>query len=211
MAVDSARQMMTNSRVHWDARYQEGTTPWDTRVTPPEVKTFWSGRPERRHGIALDLGCGPGTNAAFLAGIGLRVIGIDLSGFALGLASQRINAADPDIKQRISFVQADVTSLPIMDASATYILDIGCLHGVAREARYAYARSVAGNLAAGGYYQLFAFDRREEHTDYSASRDRGMAENEVAGLFAPDLAVVDVQRGRPDRQPCRWYLLQKII
>ena len=38
---------------------------------------------------------------------------------------------------------------------------------------------------------------------------RGVGADEVQTRFAPDLQVIEVIRGRPDRQACCWYLLQK--
>ncbi|MEZ4583195.1 MAG: hypothetical protein R3A10_16430 [Caldilineaceae bacterium] len=61
---------------------------------------------------------------------------------------------------RMAFVQADVSTLPFHGLGAAYILDIGCFHAVHPDFRRdAYAAQVTGNLAPGGYYQLYAFDR----------------------------------------------------
>jgi SAM-dependent methyltransferase len=191
----------------WDEKYLTGPTPWDTRITPPEVRHFWATRrldpaSTSARMVALDLGCGPGTNTAYLAGQGLHAIGVEISSVALALARRRIAAAS--LAGRMEFIQADVTNLPVANGGADYILDIGCLHGLPLEDRSAYAQSVVTNLRVGGYYHLFAFDRTPEQED-----NRGLREGELNSLFAPHLRIVQAVQAQPDMRPCHWYLLQQ--
>lgn len=198
---------MDERRAAWDARYTSGPRPWDTGITPPEVVAFWR---ERRPGpgeLALDLGCGTGTNAAWLAAQGLRSIGVELSLTALLLACRRRDRLPPAVQQRLHFAQGDVSQLPFGRVAASYVLDIGCFHALPGATRVDYANGVIANLRAGGHFHLFAFDKLpEEAGDPDA---RGLGENEVVELFTPGLAVVEIQRGRPDHRACRWYLLRK--
>jgi SAM-dependent methyltransferase len=200
---------MSTDRLTWEKHYQEGPTPWDTRATPPEVIAFWDSGRLPRTGLALDIGCGPGTNVIYLAGLGLHTIGVDLAGGALTRAMTRLQNQPPALQARIGFVQADVTCLPFRQVNAKYILDIGCLHGLPPALRPAYAQGVIENLAPGGYYQLYAFDCLADLVDDPVRRLRGLGETEVATLFAAQLTVVEITRARPDRYPCRWYLLRR--
>ncbi len=201
---------MTTSQNHWDTRYRSGNTPWDSGITPPEVTSFWESGRIQPEGLAVDLGCGTGTNVAYLAGLGLRAVGVELSGLALQRARERLDASTPDLVRQTDLVQADVSRLPIVNAGASYIVDIGCLHGVPPTRRPDYAAGVVNNLLSGGYYHLFAFDRLLDlPADDPEQAWRGMADNEVERLFSPGLAVVEIIQGDPDRHPCRWYLLQK--
>lgn len=191
--------------------YAAGNTPWDTRQTPPEVQRFWMSHRLPRHGTALDLGCGPGTNVTYLARLGLNTVGVDYVPQALLEAEQRLRllaAAEPTLRKRVRFVLGDVIDLPFRGMGANYVLDIGCLHGIQPGARAAYAAGVIANLAPGGYYQLYAFDRVPE-LEADPENIRGMLPDEVAALFAPTLQVVAIERARPDRHPCRWYLLHR--
>lgn len=200
--------MSLTQRSRFEEHYSAGNTPWDTRQTPPEVQRFWmSGRAQRR-GLALDLGCGPGTNVTYLARLGLTAVGVDYVMQPLVEGRQRISAAEVSIRPRTHFVLADVTRLPLRGVQAQYVLDIGCLHGIPPDAREGYVQGVIDNLAPGGWYQLYAFDRTPE-LEQDPERIRGMLENEVAERFAPALRVVEIERARPDRHPCRWYLLRR--
>jgi len=200
---------MNQIREQWEENYRQGRTPWDTRVTPPEVVQFWQEHPVPPNRVALDLGCGTATNVAYLAGLGLTVIGCEFSAQALTMGLERLHADNALLRPRIQLLQADVTRLPLQGAQACYILDIGCLHGLEFTVRPAYAQGVVANLAVGGYYQLFAFDLLPEAERPPDRPARGMAEHEVETLFAPHLHIVEIIRGNPDRHPCRWYLLRK--
>jgi len=200
---------MATDRATWEKHYQEGPRPWDTGITPPEVETFWSSGRLAPTGLAIDIGCGPGTNAAYLARLGMSVVGVDLAGGALNLAVDRLRRNQLGLLSRVSFVQADVTCLPFRQANAVYLLDIGCLHGLPPAARAGYACGVIENLAPGGYFQIYAFDCLADLVDDPVRRLRGMGDDEVEKLFAPHLQIVEIVRARPDRYPCRWYLLRK--
>lgn len=199
----------TATRLRWNARYAEGETPWDTQITPPEVEAFWrSGRLAPR-GIALDLGCGPGTNVRFLAGLGLTAIGVEIADAPLQTAQRRLHADPPGARARVLFVCADVCALPFHAIEAHYILDIGCLHSLPPKNRPWYAQGVIANLASGGYYHLYAFDEAPGDQNADHRGPRGLVPGEAARLFTPALTLVHEIEARPDRRPCRWYLLKK--
>ena len=73
----------------WNERYQSGDVPWDTGSPSNElIQTI------KEEGIlpsrALELGCGTGSNAIWLAQQGFDVTAIDFSLLALEQARQRI-------------------------------------------------------------------------------------------------------------------------
>ena len=200
-------------RAHWDERYRSGQTPWDTGITPPEVQRFWGEQPRPAAGaLALDIGCGTGLNTLFLASQGLRAIGFDLSGQALQLALRRRNAK---VRRELSdsggdatFVQADVSRLPVDRLGAVYALDIGCLHSLPDENRPAYAAGVHRALTDGGFYHLYVFDRNSS----DGPGTRGMREGEVAALFDNKLEILAEETGVSSTlasRPSRWFLLRK--
>ena len=76
----------------WNASYAEGNLPWDTG-TPDEhlVAAVRAGHvaPAR----ALEIGCGTGTNALWLAAQGFDVLGVDVSPLAIEKARAKAAAA----------------------------------------------------------------------------------------------------------------------
>ena len=90
----------------WDWMYLFKKTPWDTGITPPEmVSALESGNVAI--GRALDLGCGTGTNAIYLARHGFEVTAIDISRRAISLAKRKIRSAQ--LTDRVRVERGDVT------------------------------------------------------------------------------------------------------
>lgn len=197
---------MRDSLAAWEENYQTNQTPWDSGITPPEVVAFWASGRQKPTGLALDLGCGTATNIAFLAELGMRAIGVEHAWTALQRGKARLTQRG----LTASLVQGDVSRLPFRNAHATYVLDIGCFHGLREEQRLGYVQGVVDNLATGGYYQLYAFDRVEELRNNPERAHRGVEADEIIERFCPALSVVEIVRANPDRYPCRWYLLRKL-
>lgn len=65
-------------------------------------------------GRIADLGCGPGHVAAFLAGLGAEVVGLDLSVGMVTVARERVPQAE--------FVQGDLRALPFPDAGLAAVV-----------------------------------------------------------------------------------------
>jgi len=90
---------------------------WDERYG--SVEHLWSGEPNQRFaenvadripGTALDVACGEGADAIWLAARGWQVTAVDVSPVALRRAAQRADAAGADVAARITWQQADVRS-----------------------------------------------------------------------------------------------------
>ena len=74
---------------------------------------FYRGLAGETGGPILDVGCGTGRVAMALAADGHEVVGIDLSAPMLRLAEQRREALSADVAARLSFRQADMTTLDL--------------------------------------------------------------------------------------------------
>ena len=127
--------------------------PWDTGVTPPELIEFIDSHPP---GTALDLGCGTGTNAIYLARHGWHVTAIDFALTAIHLARRKVRRLDLDIDFRLG----DVTRLDRLVVPFDLILDIGCLHNLDDQGRLAYLHQVKRLLAPGGTFLVYLILRQ---------------------------------------------------
>jgi SAM-dependent methyltransferase len=93
-------------------------------------------------GVAVDLGCGTGGQARYLAAHGWRVTGVDFMMRAINLAIQ----ADPG--RAVTWRVADVTRPSDVDPDqrlrghCDLVLDNGCLHGLPESARDGWAATV---------------------------------------------------------------------
>ncbi|HNM85128.1 MAG TPA: class I SAM-dependent methyltransferase, partial [Mycobacterium sp.] len=81
------------------------TPPWDNKA-PKENVISWQ-EAGLVHGDVLDIGCGLGDNAIYLAGHGHKVTGLDISPTALIAAERRALDARVDV----AFAVADATRL----------------------------------------------------------------------------------------------------
>jgi ubiquinone/menaquinone biosynthesis C-methylase UbiE len=137
----------------WDAAYLDGTyRRWDLEAPSGEIVATLAaaGLPER--GLAVDLGCGAGTEAIFLAETGLQAIGVDLSEEALRLARRR--AAARGVK--VTWELGNVIALPFGDRTVGFANDRGCLQHLAAPDRRLAADEVARVMLPGGTFLLRA-------------------------------------------------------
>ncbi|HEY0700550.1 MAG TPA: class I SAM-dependent methyltransferase, partial [Micromonospora sp.] len=94
----------------YNTLYRFNIAPWDNKEVRPQLYDLVSqGRlTPKELPTVLDLGCGTGAEAVFLAMKGFRpVVGVDFSAVALRRARARAEAAA--VADRCSFLQADVT------------------------------------------------------------------------------------------------------
>jgi SAM-dependent methyltransferase len=136
----------------WDRSYRDGSylEHWEAPAVPPELAALVVSGGLPAGATALDIGCGSGLEAVFLAGSGLRVIGVDSSRPALALARERAGAAGVAVDLR----HGSALDLPVEAGSIDLGLDRGCLHSIDREDRPAYAAEIARVLRPGGRFLL---------------------------------------------------------
>jgi len=139
-------------------RYLEGTTPWDTGISPPELMEAISGPHALPAGRALDIGCGTGTNSLTLAMRGWQVLGVDFAEPAIVQANIKAANEYDEITRMggsVRFLCADVTCLEAPSIAYTLVFDLGCLNGIPYLLRSSYARIVAEQAAPGALFLLY--------------------------------------------------------
>jgi SAM-dependent methyltransferase len=96
--------------------------PWDTKAPKENVIAWQQGG--WVHGAVLDIGCGLGDNAIYLAQQGFSVTGLDISPTALSTAERR--AKDAGVK--VKFAVTDSTKLEGYTEAFDTIVDSGMFH-----------------------------------------------------------------------------------
>ena len=135
-------------REDWDRRYAEVENLWavkPNRFLAAEVEGLEPGR-------ALDLACGEGQNAIWLASLGWDVTGIDFSEVAIAKARSRAEREGI----RVEFECADLRSYE-PDPGVFDLVVVLYLHIPADERRPVLARA-AGALASGGIFVFVGHD-----------------------------------------------------
>ncbi len=92
------------SRAFWDERYGSAEKVWSGNPNPHLVACAADLAP----GSALDVGCGEGADAIWLASLGWTVTAMDVSPIALERAARFAQAAGAEIAARISWEEADI-------------------------------------------------------------------------------------------------------
>jgi SAM-dependent methyltransferase len=172
-------------REDWDAKYAA-------------VENLWAARPNRflvaevgdlAPGRALDLACGEGQNAIWLATLGWRVTGVDYSEVAIAKARGRAERAGVDVE----FVCADlVTYEP--EPSAFDLVAVLYLH-IAADERHAVLQHAAAALAPGGTFVLIGHDTLNMTEGVGGPSDPAIhfTPDEIAAEL-PDLEIEKAER-----------------
>lgn len=167
---------MDSRKEQLQERYEQGDVPWDAELPPPEVLALASNLPPGR---ALDLGCGYGRAAIYLAGLGWQVDGVDFVPLALAEARRRAAAAAVDV----DFYEGSVTDLSFLRGPYDLALDVGCGHGLDEAGLSAYRDELRRLLRPGATFLLFARIKVEGSAGEEGSGPPGLDEDLFRALF----------------------------
>jgi SAM-dependent methyltransferase len=147
---------MTEQQDMWDARYSEAQQIWSGNPNVAFVRQVEALPP----GSALDLGCGEGADAIWLARRGWQVTAVDISAVALERA--RAHAAEIDAK--IDWQQLDLSA--DFPAGTFDLVSAQFLHSPGDLPRERILRSAARAVNPGGVLLI------EGHSDFGAYAHR---------------------------------------
>ena len=168
------------SLISWEDAYKT-VPPWDVgRPQPAFVELVRAG--ELNNGSVLDVGCGTGENALYLAGNGFSVAGVDLTSRAI--AAARAKAAER--KQRVDFRIGNALSLDFKDGVFGNVVDSGLFHTFPDNDRPTYVREVARVLSPRGKYFMLCFSEKEP-TDWGGPRR--VTGEEIESTFSPLFSI----------------------
>ena len=174
--------------------YRLGITPWERDTVPTPLVELGAQYPSP--GRALDIGCGTGRDAVYLAARGWTVTGVDGVPRALDAAKQRAHASSVDV----NWVRGDVTRLQTLGIGEGYelLVDRGCFHGLTDTERDQYAAGVAAVAAPGARLLMFAFRPRRRGLG-----PRGVTSDQVTHHLGGAWELVSDARDSESRPP-RW-------
>ncbi len=170
------------SREQWDERYGTGELIWKADPNRFLVEELGTAVP----GSALDIACGEGRNALWLAAKGWRVTGVDFS--RKGLAKARQLATERGVE--VTWVEADVLEWEPPAASFDVVV-VMYLHLPSEQRRQALRRATAA-LARGGTMLVVGHDTSNLVEGTGGPQD-------PAVLFGPEEIVEDLAGLRIER------------
>jgi SAM-dependent methyltransferase len=146
--------MMTGDMDWFDEAYT-GTPPWDIgRPLGEFIRLAESGA---IRGDVLDVGCGTGENALYLASLGHVVWGIDAAPHAI--AKARKKSEERGIQ--VTFLVRDAMNLHTIGKKFGTVIDSGLFHALDDLERPCFARNLAEVLVHGGRYFMLCFSELE--------------------------------------------------
>jgi SAM-dependent methyltransferase len=190
---------------NWEERYRgDAPLPWD------------SGRPDHHlvelvergtipPGSTLEIGCGTGTNARWLASRGFDVLAVDLAPTAVERARAKGEVAS------CRFEVADFMTERPDGAPFEFVFDRGCFH-VFDEAvdQTRFAARVAELLAPGGIWLSLIGSTEGAPRDVGPPRRNA---REIIAAIEPALELVELRTSRffdePDKESRAWVCLAR--
>ncbi len=132
-----------------------GIPPWD--IGHPQKEFIRLAEEGEIGGRVLDVGCGTGENALYLAHLGFEVWGID--GAQSAIKKAREKAKERGIKA--NFLTGDALKLQSLQKRFDTVIDCGLFHVFTDEERPIFATSLSSVLYPSGRYFMLCFSEHE--------------------------------------------------
>ena len=171
-------------------RYANNDVPWDAELPPPEVIDLVA---RLEPGAALDLGCGYGRTAIYLAQNGWVVDGVDFVETAVQEARRRAQLVHVD--QNVTFHVGSVANLHFLQKRYDCAVDVGCFHALNPAQQQAYHDELCRLLKPAAIYLLFARLRDEQASLTDENTPPGTVEADLHRLFADSFSLQSMSMG----------------
>ena len=160
--------------------------PWDTGHPQPEIKQLADSGEIK--GAVLDVRCGTGENALYLAQKGFRVTGIDSEPTVI--AKAMLEAAARNLK--VPFFAFDALHLGCLGMVFDTVIDIGLFHDYSDLEKKIFANSIAQALKKGGQYHMLCISEREKG---SFGKEK-VTQDEIRSIFSKGWEIRSIKDAR---------------
>lgn len=145
---------------------------------------------------ALDMGCGVGEHACYLAKKGFNVIAIDISEKAISLAKERCPGDNP------IFITHDIFELDKLGKTFDFVYEISILHNINPADRILYVKKVGSVLETGGKFMVCCFSKddpifegkEELYVPEFNNTMYPLTEVDLRSLFSKDFLIEKIQK-----------------
>ena len=138
----------------FEKAYQE-RPPWD--IGRPQQEIVRLEQTGQITGTVLDVGCGTGDNALFLASCGHEVVGLDSVERAIEAARRKADERGLSA----TFIRGEILSLREIGRTFDTVIDSGLFHTLSDNERLLFVRNLHEVLVPGGSYFMLAFSDLE--------------------------------------------------
>lgn len=150
-----------------------------------------------RSGRALDLGCGNGRDAVFMAARGCEVDAVDVSQTALDWGRELAAAAGVEV----NFIRSSIFELAIEPHSYDIVHDSGCFHHLTPHRRISYLALLDRALKPSGHLVLACLNEkaaaapsdRAVYQHGQSGGERGFTLEELRAIFGPHYELLELR------------------
>ncbi|MDC0768282.1 class I SAM-dependent methyltransferase [Streptomyces sp. HD] len=212
MFGQEADRWTTGAADWWDEFYTDRSKPVPFFADKPDENLVsYLDRGLVTGGRALDLGCGPGRNALYLAERGFEVDAVDLSPSAMAWAGERARKAGVTVNFRCG----DAFRLAGTELAGPYdlIYDSGCFHHLPPHRRISYLSLLDRSLAPDGHFALACFVAGGMGSELSDAEFYGSARLHGGLAYTPeslrrifsDLTEIELRRMQDEPTDSPWF------
>jgi cyclopropane fatty-acyl-phospholipid synthase-like methyltransferase len=204
--LDMLDYFLREPKEFWGNFYEDRTKeiPFFKIKGPDEnlVDYFNNGLAPKR---VLELGCGPGRNAIYMAKKGCEVDALDISENAIDWAKER--ASEEGVN--INFHCVSLFDFEFVPHSYDLVYDCGLLHHSAPHRRLTYIEMIKKALRKGGHFGIVCFntDGAVDTSDWDVYKERslkrgiGYTEERLKEVFEMDFTINDFRKMKKIIQP----------
>ncbi|MDM5207650.1 class I SAM-dependent methyltransferase [Cytobacillus kochii] len=166
------------------------------------VEYFEKGLAPKR---VLELGCGPGRNAVYMAKQGCKVDALDIAENAIKWAKERAKEEVVDI----NFHCLSLFDFDFKPHSYDFIYDCGLFHHLAPHRRLTYLEIIKKALKKDGYFGIVCFntDGALDTSDWEVYKEGslkggiGYTERRLKEVFSNDFKIINFRKMKKTTQP----------
>jgi SAM-dependent methyltransferase len=201
--------LLREPKPFWEDFYSDRTKEIPFFLNCPDenlVGYFDEGlKPEK----ALEIGCGAGRNAIFMAQQGCNLDALDISQNAIDWGKERAEEAGVNV----SFRCENLFEFSFAPNSYDFIYDCGLLHHLAPHRRLSYLEVLKKALKPNGYFGLVCFntDGAVDTSDWgvyrgkSLNRGIGYTEDRLKDVFKEDFNILELRIMKKIEQPNEFF------
>jgi thioredoxin reductase/SAM-dependent methyltransferase len=194
---------------YWEGQYAESSQRWSGRVNPATAEVA-AALPVPVNGSALDLGCGEGGDAVWLAKQGWQVTAVDISATAIARGIE--NAREAGAADAVTWVSQDLSAW--VTEETFDLVTASYFHSSVELPRTEILRRAAARVRRGGHLLIVshvfetpadipAWALRHHETD---DPEDPQLQDELSVLLTPDAEVAELDLDEAD-----WQVVRKEI
>lgn len=204
--LDMLDSLFRDEGAWWDRFYSDRNRGVPFFVEAPDENLVQYFQEQRiRPGRVLELGCGAGRNAVYMAKQGCTVDAVDISREAIDWGEERAKKNGVSV----NFMLQNIFDINMEPESYDLIYDCGCFHHILPHRRISFLQLLEHSLKPGGYFGLVCFalgGMGADMTDWDVYRERsqkgglGYTEEKIKAIFQ-DFELIELRRMKPQAQP----------